>query len=40
MATTFNMGIGFCLVTDPGAAAEVIKACGHDASVIGKIAPV
>jgi phosphoribosylformylglycinamidine cyclo-ligase len=34
-----NMGIGFCLITAPGDADAVIKLCGHDALVIGKIVP-
>ncbi|HUO46507.1 MAG TPA: phosphoribosylformylglycinamidine cyclo-ligase [Acidimicrobiia bacterium] len=37
MWSTFNMGMGFCLVTPPGQANDVIELCGHDARVIGQI---
>lgn len=35
----FNMGIGFCLIVAPDDARAVIDLCGHDALVIGEIAP-
>jgi len=41
MYTTFNMGVGFCIVLAPSSAEEAIRLCkkeGFDASVIGKIA--
>ena len=38
MWSTFNMGIGFCLVVDPDAAAGVISsASAHEGRVIGKV---
>jgi phosphoribosylformylglycinamidine cyclo-ligase len=37
MARAFNMGIGFCVVADPGAGEEVIGAAGHQATVIGEV---
>ena len=40
MRGVWNMGIGFCLVTAPDDADGLIELCGHDALVIGKIAPV
>lgn len=39
MRGVLNMGIGFCLITAPGDADGLIELCGHDALVIGKIAP-
>jgi phosphoribosylformylglycinamidine cyclo-ligase len=40
MRGVLNMGIGFCLISAPGDANDLIELCGHDALVIGKIAPV
>jgi phosphoribosylaminoimidazole (AIR) synthetase len=38
MWSTFNMGIGFCLVVAPDAAESVTSsASAHDARVIGKV---
>jgi phosphoribosylaminoimidazole (AIR) synthetase len=38
MFRTFNMGIGFCLVIDSNALADVAAAVGqHDPTVIGRI---
>ena len=39
MRGVLNMGIGFCLITAPDDADGLIELCGHDALVIGKIAP-
>jgi len=39
LRAVLNMGIGFCLITAPDDADAVIELCGHDALVIGKVAP-
>jgi len=40
MFATFNMGIGFCLIVDPSAAAEVTNTLSrHEATVIGQVTP-
>ena len=39
MRGVLNMGIGFCLISAPADANGLIELCGHDALVIGKIAP-
>jgi phosphoribosylformylglycinamidine cyclo-ligase len=37
MASTFNLGIGFCLICPPSAVEAVAMAAGHDARVIGRV---
>lgn len=40
MAETFNLGIGFCIVTDPDAVDELLETVtkhGHQATVIGRV---
>jgi phosphoribosylformylglycinamidine cyclo-ligase len=40
MFTTFNMGIGFCLIVDPSAADDVLGILTrHEATVIGRVTP-
>jgi phosphoribosylformylglycinamidine cyclo-ligase len=39
MRSTFNMGIGFCLISSRPAVPEIVAAVGHDARVIGRLAP-
>jgi phosphoribosylformylglycinamidine cyclo-ligase len=40
MFTTFNMGIGFCLIVDPSAANDVLGILTrHEATVIGRVTP-
>ncbi len=40
MFATFNMGIGFCLIADPSAAAGVTaRLSRHEAAVIGRVTP-
>jgi phosphoribosylformylglycinamidine cyclo-ligase len=40
MYTTFNMGIGFCLIVDPSAADDVLGILTrHEATVIGRVTP-
>lgn len=40
MRGVLNMGIGFCLITAPDDADGLIELGGHDALVIGKVAPL
>lgn len=38
MRRTFNLGVGFCLIVDPGGLEEVLRATGaHDPAVIGSL---
>lgn len=37
MASTFNLGIGFCLICPPSEVEKVIGLAGHDARVIGRV---
>jgi phosphoribosylformylglycinamidine cyclo-ligase len=37
MASTFNLGIGFCLICPPSEAESVIGVVGHGARVIGRV---
>jgi phosphoribosylformylglycinamidine cyclo-ligase len=40
MFSTFNMGIGFCLVVDPGSVnAATAAATDHEPKIIGEIVP-
>ena len=40
MRRVLNMGIGFCLIAAPVEAAGLIELCGHEARVIGQVAPL
>jgi phosphoribosylformylglycinamidine cyclo-ligase len=37
MTRTFNMGIGFCLLTAPDTVTDLIDVLGGDARVIGRV---
>lgn len=40
MLATFNMGIGFCLVVDPGGVSDVMRAVeAHQPSIVGRVVP-